>query len=395
MSIYHLMLEVVDGLSIETKFPLILSKLFIEGSVYLTTFSNEDSITINSLLLPSKYCRKIGETQYGTAIIQFDFSYFADLGLTKQQLEEYFLSFPDEFQLKYKEYLKDRSNSRWQDLDPTFSTGILLNDYGIPTFIYALGGILDYEKYQSNELKRNENLLKYLVVQTMPIYEDRLIFEMDEVTALHNSMKKVIDKGEEARLLTTFGKVNVEKIADRDTTENQVLSKSFKTIFQNAGLNSGIFTGESVQALKFSLVRDKGFVWKYVQTLLSFYSIAINNWYDFKNYQADIDILPISSYTYNDDIKVYKENATLGVGKVDYFIASGIRQIHLEDMLELEKYLHLDRIEPMKVSYTQTAETNEQQEPEKEEEDDQANKEDAPKEDNSGIEPTEENTPEE
>lgn len=53
---------------------------------------------------------------------------------------------------------------------------------------------------------------------------------------------------------------------------------------------------------------------------------------------------------------MYKDNATLGVGKIDYFIASGIKQINLEDTLELEKNLHLDRITPMQTSYTQTAE---------------------------------------
>ena len=105
-----------------------------------------------------------------------------------------------------------------------------------------------------------------------------------------------------------------------------------------------------------SLLRDRGFVWKFVQSLVNFYNITINNWFDFKTYEANLDILPISPYTYNDDIKVYKDNATLGVGKVDYFIAAGIKQKNLSDMLDLENYLHLDRVTPMQTSYTQTAE---------------------------------------
>lgn len=84
--------------------------------------------------------------------------------------------------------------------------------------------------------------------------------------------------------------------------------------------------------------------------------MTVNNWFDFKDYQADIDILPISTYTYIDDIKVYKENATLGIGKLDYIIASGIKQIDLQDQFYLEKFLKLDQITPMQTSYTQTAE---------------------------------------
>lgn len=380
LSIYRLMLEVVDGLSIETKFPRLLTTVLTEGSVYITTVSNEESITIDTLLLPNKYCRKIGETQYGTALIQFDFSYFDDLGLNKEQLKEYLDSFSDEFQKGYKAYKKDINNNRWQDLDPHFSTGILLNDYSLPTFIYLWGGLLDYEKYQDQELERHEDLLHHLVIQTMPHYEDKLLFETDEVKALHQSMRKKIDQGDRVKLVTTFGDVKVAHIAENDTAENKALEKAFKAIFNNAGFNSGIFTGESVEALRYSLIRDKGFVWKIVQSFLNFYTIAINNWYDFKSYQADIDILPISSYTYKDDIEVYKNNATLGVGKLDYLVASGIKQRNIEDMLDLEQYLHLDKITPMQTSYTQTAEDREEEEKEETGESDTQTK-------KTGIEP--------
>ena len=256
---YHLMLEVVDGLSIETKFPALLRNIFVNGAVYFTTMINEESYTVDTLLLPNKYCRKIGETQYGTALIQFDFSYFQDIGLSEAQLKEYFKSFPKEFEKNFRRYQKD-ANLRWQDLDPHVSSGLMLNDYGIPTYLYIYGSILDYEQYQDNELERNGNALKYIVVQTMPHYEDKLIFEMDEVKALHQSMKKVIDKGDKARLLTTFGTINVEKLSENDTVENEVLLKAFKAIFNNAGFNSNIFTSDSVTALKYSLIRDRGLV---------------------------------------------------------------------------------------------------------------------------------------
>lgn len=183
---------------------------------------------------------------------------------------------------------------------------------------------------------------------------------MDEVKELHHSMRKIIDRGERTKLVTTFGDIKVERVSDSDTAENQVLTKAFQAIFNNAGFNSGVFAAESVEALKMALRRDRGFVWKFVQSLVNFYNITINNWFDFKTYEANLDILPISPYTYNDDIKVYKDNATLGVGKIDYFIAAGVKQKNLADMLDLEKYLHLDRITPMQTSYTQTAEDREE-----------------------------------
>ena len=79
----------------------------------------------------------------------------------------------------------------------------MLNDVGLPRYLYLYGGILDYEKYQDNELKRNDNLLKYIVVHKMPHYEDQLIFEIEEVEAIHKSLKRIVETGNEARLITT------------------------------------------------------------------------------------------------------------------------------------------------------------------------------------------------
>lgn len=259
MVLYNLMLEVTEGLSFKTKIPALLQRLFIEGSVYFTTLSDDNSLTVDTLILPTKYCRKIGETQFGTAIIEFDMSYFTTQALTDADLKTYFKSFPKEFEKGYRKYLKD-ANSRWCELDPHFSSGILLNEVGLPTYLYMLGGIIDFEKYQDNELERSENALKYLVVHTIPHYEDQLIFEVDEVGAMHRSLKKIVDAGDKARLITTYGDIKVEKIAESDTAENQILSKAYQAIFNDAGFNSSIFTADSATALEMSLRRDKATV---------------------------------------------------------------------------------------------------------------------------------------
>ena len=360
-SIYNLMLEGVEGLSIPTKFPAILTLLYMHGSVYFTTIYDEESLTVDTILLPNKYCRKVGETQYGTNIIQFDCQYFNKLGLKSDELEEFLNSFPQEIIDGYMTYLRDNTK-RWVTLDPRFSSALLLNDLAIPTYIYLLGGIINYEKYQDNELKRSNNTLKYIVSHTMPHYQENLIFEMDEVESIHKSMKKIIDQGDDVRLITTYGDIAVHKIAENDTAENQILSKAYASIFDSVGFNNVVFTGDSVEAIKQSLTRDKAKTWKFIEQLTSFYTIAINNWFDFKIFEADIDILRISQYTYDDDIMTYKENATLGVGKLDYIIASGIKQKNIQDQLYLEQFLKLDALVPMQTSYTQTAEDRKSEE---------------------------------
>ena len=199
---YSLMLEVCDGLSLDTQCPNLLTTLFMNGAVYYTTYHDPNTIAIDTIILPDKYCRKVGETQFGTALIEFDFDYFASLGLSEKELKEVLKQFPSDFAKSYKKYKKDRE-ARWQVLDPRFSSGILLNDLAMPTFFYLYGGILDYEKYQDNELERSNNQLKYVVVHEMPHYEDNLIFEVEEVQAIHQSLSRIINNGDKARLITT------------------------------------------------------------------------------------------------------------------------------------------------------------------------------------------------
>lgn len=68
----------------------------------------------------------------------------------------------------------------------------------------------------------------------------------------------------------------------------------------------------------------------------------------------DIDILPICQYTYSEDMERYREQATLGVGKLDFIVATGIKQKHIQDRFILEDFLKLDQIKPLQSSYTQT-----------------------------------------
>ena len=110
--IYDLMGEIVDGLSIETAFPINLTHLFIDGALFLTAVKNTSSKTISSIKLPYKYCRINAITQYGTNAFQFDFSYFDSLGLNKVELEQIFDLYPAEMLIKYNEYKKDTKNKR-------------------------------------------------------------------------------------------------------------------------------------------------------------------------------------------------------------------------------------------------------------------------------------------
>lgn len=106
--IYKLMGEVVDGLNVETAFPLVLTNMLIQGAVYLYAVKSNSSKTIATLSMPPKYCRQNSVTQFGTYTYQFNFQYFDDLGLNADELERIFEFYPSELKQKYEDYKRDK-----------------------------------------------------------------------------------------------------------------------------------------------------------------------------------------------------------------------------------------------------------------------------------------------
>lgn len=165
---YSLMGEVVDGLSIETTFPMILKELFLNGAVFLMTTKNTASKTITTLAIPPKYCRINAVTQFGTYTYQMDMQYFDNLGLSTEQLNIIFDYYPKELRSMYNSYLSDRNNMRWQLVDPKYAAALVMNKYGFPTKLNAIFGIKQYEEYLDNELERNGQQLDKIIAHQMP-----------------------------------------------------------------------------------------------------------------------------------------------------------------------------------------------------------------------------------
>ena len=111
---------------------------------------------------------------------------------------------------------------------------------------------------------------------------------------------------------------------------------SFTSIFDNAGINHNLFTGERAEAVEFSVKRDLNFVWNLVEKMMNFYNLTINNLFNFRGYQASLNMLPVSPYNEAEKLLLYRQNATLGVGILNYVVAAGTKQIDINSTLDLE-----------------------------------------------------------
>lgn len=101
---YAEMVQVADGVNIESLVPELLHELFIKGSVYFYGNKHNKTKTTSVLLLPHHYCRTIYTTSQGTNAIEFDMAYFDQF--RGDEKEEVFEIFPNEFKKKYNEAKK-------------------------------------------------------------------------------------------------------------------------------------------------------------------------------------------------------------------------------------------------------------------------------------------------
>lgn len=354
-SVYQLMTEIVDGMSIEVIFPMILTKLFKEGEVYLYTVRNRPSKTVSTVILNSEYCRPVMTSQYGTGIFQFNLKYFQDLVLYGEELEEVLELFPEEIVQAWREY-KDRMRpNEFVILDGRYSTYLSVNDYGFPTSLSVLKSLFDYEQYRENEVERSTAQLDTIITHKIPAYENRLLFELSEVRALHKSMSKILGQNKRTKLMTTFGDVSIQRMQEPSKIANDALKMAHDSVYRSAGLNNMLFTGQIKESLMTSLNRDQATVWKYIQQLVNFYNLTINHLYSFRGYQIELTMLPITHYNIQEMMEIHRRNGEYGIGRLEAVVASGTKQKHIVHKSKLEDFLRLDEIlKPLSSSHTQS-----------------------------------------
>ena len=357
---YKLMTEVIDGLSIETVFPMLLTNLELEGAVYLYTEKQTSSKTISTTVLNSKYCTPVTKSQYGTGIFMFDVKYFDDLGLNKEQLMAVLDLYPSDIAAAYASY-KSTNKNRQVVLDGRYSTYISQNANLVPNKIGVLSSLFDYGNYRTNEVERSTAQLDRIITHKIPNYEGDLLFELPEVKALHSSMSSAISNNTRTRLMTTFGEVAVHPMQESGSVQNETLQKGHEAIYRASGLNPAIFTGSIKESIEISLKRDQATVWHYITQLLNFYNVAINNLYNFKGYQVQLNMLPVTHYNLQEMMDLYRKNAEYGISKLEAIVAAGTKQKNIAEKGKLEDFLKLeDILKPLVSSHTQSGNPSEE-----------------------------------
>ena len=204
---------------------------------------------------------------------------------------------------------------------------------------------MDAANYATIELDRTANELQKILTHEIASNSDgELVMSIEEAMDVDDMMRSALSGVSNLKLLTVFGDTKLHDLQKSRDKESRILSLANELVYANAGINPNLFVGQSEDSILASLKKDKSKVWTFLQPVMLFFNMAVNNFYNFKPYQMQITLLPITVYDDEKMIKSYIEAAGSGIGRLQAVVATGIKQREIADIAAVEKLLDLENI---------------------------------------------------
>lgn len=276
--------------------------------------------------------------------------------IKKENLDQY----PPEFEVMYREY--ETTGDKYQEVPEEISFCLKADltslDTVVPPFastfpaLYTIAAIEDMQEV-SEELKNYKLVWAYNEVDPKtkkPIVDYPLMLKY------YNHISNAI--GDYVGLVTTPFKldtIDFEKNSSLSDTDS--VSKAVDNFFNTAGTSSALFNAKTntAGALKLAVKSDEAFITPIVmqcQRLVNRYLKMMPGTVKFQ-----IRFLPTTIYNQDEQVKLYKEAATYGIGKSYYAAALGINQVDIAALDYIEdNMIDIDNIlTPLKSTHTMSS----------------------------------------
>lgn len=325
-------LTFVDNLNFEKMCQQFAITVIVEGAYY--GYVKEGKNTIANQALPFEYCRNRFQTVEGLPIVELDVRYFntiTDKVLRDQVLKTY----PKGLAKCFMDYTTGKSASYWYSFEA--GVGVYFNLFEErPILSDIIPAIIDYAEYREMEKSKDQQELKTLVIQKMPIDGMELVFDPEEVQVIHNGVVKMLSSNPNIDVLTTFGEVAVESLQDKRQTISNNLEKIEKSIYSEAGISKGIFAADGNLAIDKSVKNDLAMMMGLADSFAMWLTNVVNLYANTKSVIYKARILPISYYNQEDFSKVALEMAGYGYSFLVPALALRMSQLDLLSIKELE-----------------------------------------------------------
>lgn len=314
------------------------------GAYYGYIFPSNDSIMIQQL--PINYCRSrysIGDIPVVEFNMKFFDNYFTDLKYRMKILK----LFPSDFQKGYALYKQHKLTpdyigeeyGSWYTLDPAACVKFNIYNDDMPIFANAIPALLDLDAAQDLDRRKQMQQLLKILIQKLPLDKNGdLIFDVDEARDIHENAVQMLQNAIGVDVLTTFADIQVEDLADKNTTSSKDdLLKIERTVYNALGVSQSIFNSDGNLATQNSILNDEGMMRNLLYQFEIFYDrIVGKRSKNKKKYNFRFYILGTTQYNYQALSKLYKEHVQNGFSKLLPQIALGQSQSFILNSIYFE-----------------------------------------------------------
>lgn len=330
----------------------IASEIVKNGAYYGYISPSRDGLVLQQL--PINYCRtrfNIGDMP----VIEFDMRFFDENFRDVNYRMKILRMFPKEFQKGYVLYKQGKlepdteyyplgrrdthlvnTNTQlnwrpgyWYTLEPGSAVKFCFNNGDQPLFINAIPAILDLDAAQDLDRRKQMQQLLKIVIQKLPLDKNGdLIFDVDEARDIHNNAVEMLQHAIGVDVLTTFADVQVEDMADSNTTTtSDDLERVERTVYNSLGVSKNLFNTDSNLSLEKSILQDESTMRILLLQFNSFFDkITQQLGSNKKKYNYRFYMLETTQYNYQNLAKMYKDQVQMGYSKMLPQIAMGHSQ---------------------------------------------------------------------
>lgn len=330
----------------------IASEVVKNGAYYGYISPSRDGLVLQQL--PINYCRtrfNIGDMP----VIEFDMRFFDENFRDVNYRMKILRMFPKEFQKGYVLYKQGKlepdteyyplgrrdshlvnTNTQlnwrpgyWYTLEPGSAVKFCFNNGDQPLFINAIPAILDLDAAQDLDRRKQMQQLLKIVIQKLPLDKNGdLIFDVDEARDIHNNAVEMLQHAIGVDVLTTFADIQVEDMADSNTTTtSDDLERVERTVYNSLGVSKNLFNTDSNLSLEKSILQDESTMRVLLLQFNSFFDkITQQLGSNKKKYNYRFYMLETTQYNYQNLAKMYKDQVQMGYSKMLPQIAMGHSQ---------------------------------------------------------------------
>ena len=346
----------VDKLDVPNTFSRITTEWLKNGIYYGILRTDGEKVTIQDL--PLAYCRSRFKDFNNLNILEFDLRYFERI--TDEELRaEAVSTFPVVVQKAWKEWIKNKKEYNPWVILPAADGGVSFSFSGdqTPLLIASIPELKKLDDAAKREEKRDENELYKLLIQKMPIDKDgELVFQLDEVADIHESVAGMLQDIDTVDVLTTFGDTDLESLQESTSATQSAdrIAKYKKNAWEALGRGEILFNPDGSSALSYMIKKDEALMIAYLNIYETWIKFHINDKFARKGLTFDFEIIPTTVFNRQDLQTSYFRGAQYGYSKMFAGVAMGIKQISQLSLMNFENdILEMStKMVPLQSSYT-------------------------------------------